>query len=49
MGAAERDDPHLREWEALMWNFQKPTPWTPAGMKWTPMSSIFRLQATDDP
>ena len=49
MGAAERDDPRLREWEDLMWTFQKPTPWTPDGMKWTPMSSIFSLQATDSP
>ena len=33
----------VQEWEALMWRFQAPTPWTPAGTKWTPMQSIFRL------
>jgi len=43
LAAAERDNPHLKEWEALMWRFQAPTPWTPAGTKWTPMQSIFRL------
>ncbi len=43
LAAAERDDPRLKEWEALMWRFQAPTPWTPAGTKWTPMESIFRL------
>lgn len=43
MAAAERDDPHISEWEALMWQFQQPTPWTPAATKWTPMQSIFKL------
>jgi L-rhamnose mutarotase len=43
MAAAERDDPKLRAWEALMWRFQKATPWTPEGAKWTPMQRIFRL------
>ena len=43
MAAAERDDPRLRAWEALMWTFQKPTPWTPEGVKWVPMERIFQL------
>lgn len=43
MAAAQRDDPRLAEWEALMWRFQAPTPWTPTGQKWTPMELIFRL------
>ena len=43
LAAAERDNPRLKEWEALMWRFQAPTPWTPAGTKWTPMQSIFML------
>lgn len=43
MAAAERDDPRLREWEALMWRFQAPTPWTPEGAKWMPMQAVFRL------
>jgi L-rhamnose mutarotase len=44
--AAERQTPRLREWEQLMWRFQAPTPWTPQGSKWTPMTSIFCLSET---
>lgn len=47
MAAAERDDTRLRDWEALMWTFQKATPWTPPGAKWTPMQRIFRLTDAD--
>lgn len=43
--AAEASDPRLRAWEELMWTFQSPTPWTPAGQKWTPMATIFDWQA----
>lgn len=43
MAAAMRDNPRIQEWEALMWHFQAPTPWTPDGEKWTSMQSIFRL------
>lgn len=43
MADAERGDPRLRAWEDLMWSFQKATPWTPEGSKWTPMQPIFRL------
>jgi L-rhamnose mutarotase len=46
MAAAERDDPKLHAWETLMWRFQKATPWTPEGTKWTPMPRIFRLSDT---
>lgn len=41
--AGERD-PRIREWEALMWTCQAPTPWTPPGAKWVPMTRIFDLQ-----
>jgi L-rhamnose mutarotase len=41
MAAAEGSDPRLAAWEALMWRFQAPTPWTPAGRKWTPAARIF--------
>nr|WP_315465274.1 L-rhamnose mutarotase [uncultured Rhodoferax sp.] len=30
-------------WETLMWTYQAPTPWTPAGQKWVPMQRIFNL------
>jgi L-rhamnose mutarotase len=48
MAAVERGDPRLREWETLMWQFQTPTPWTPEGMKWTPMVSICHLFHAED-
>ena len=41
MAAASVEDPVIARWEALMWKFQAPTPWTPAGEKWTPMRCIF--------
>ena len=41
---SQHDNPRIREWEALMWQFQAPTPWTPDGAKWTAMQSIFRLR-----
>jgi len=44
MALATDTDPKIREWETLMWQFQAPTPWTPAGQKWIPMSRIFDLQ-----
>jgi len=44
MARAEHDNPRIREWEELMWRFQAPTPWTPAGTKWTPMQEIFALR-----
>jgi L-rhamnose mutarotase len=37
-------DAKVREWEALMWTYQRPTPWTPAGEKWVAMERIFSLQ-----
>jgi L-rhamnose mutarotase len=48
MARAERGSPRLHEWETLMWHFQKATPWTPAGQKWTPMTPIFRLSDADE-
>lgn len=37
------EDPKVCEWEALMWKYQRPTPWTPAGAKWVEMEKIFSL------
>lgn len=37
------EDPKVCEWEALMWKYQRPTPWTPAGAKWVEMKKIFSL------
>ena len=38
------NNPIIQRWEALMWQYQVPTPWTPAGEKWVPMERIFSLQ-----
>jgi len=43
MALATWDDPKIQEWEALMWRFQAPTPWTPEGEKWIEMALIFCL------
>lgn len=48
MAAASQTDPKVRAWEELMWRFQAPTPWTPAGQKWVPMARIFDLAAQKD-
>jgi L-rhamnose mutarotase len=44
MAQAMQDDARVQEWEALMWQFQAPTPWTPQGEKWVPMTMIFDLR-----
>jgi L-rhamnose mutarotase len=41
--ASLRNEAVMR-WEALMWQFQAPTPWTPEGHKWVPMQRIFDLK-----
>ena len=43
MAAASLSNPAIVRWETLMWNYQVPTPWTPAGEKWVPMQRIFDL------
>ncbi len=45
MAQAEADDPRLADWEALMWRFQAPTPWTPPGRKWVEATRMFDLGA----
>lgn len=45
MERASQTDPVLVQWETLMWTFQAPTPWTPAGRKWTPLQGIFDWRA----
>lgn len=37
-------NPDIQRWEALMWQYQAPTPWTPPGEKWVAMERIFSLQ-----
>jgi L-rhamnose mutarotase len=45
MAQASLDNPAIVRWETLMWTYQAPTPWTPAGEKWVPMAKIFDLAA----
>ena len=45
MQAASESDPVLAEWEALMWKFQAPTPWTPAGKKWIELAKVFDFRS----
>jgi L-rhamnose mutarotase len=47
MARAEASNARLLAWEALMWQFQAPTPWTPAGMKWMPGELIFDFASED--
>ena len=40
---SDRANPKVREWEELMWKFQKPLPQAKPGEKWLPMERIFKL------
>lgn len=44
MAQASLNNPVVQRWETLMWEFQAPTPWTPAGQKWVLMDRIFDLR-----
>lgn len=37
--------PEIDRWEELMWRFQRPLPFAPAGEKWVQMAQIFDLDA----
>jgi L-rhamnose mutarotase len=41
--AADAGDPDVQAWEKLMWEFQRPLPWAPAGEKWVAMERIYAL------
>lgn len=43
MTQASLNNPAIVRWENLMWTCQAPTPWTPVGEKWVPMTKIFDL------
>lgn len=40
---ADRSNPKVQEWEALMWKFQKPLAEARLGEKWVLMERIFKL------
>jgi L-rhamnose mutarotase len=41
---ADLENPRVREWEELMWKFQKPLANANPGEKWLPMEKIFELE-----
>ena len=41
---ADATNPKVREWEELMWRFQKPLPNAKPGEKWLSMERIFKLE-----
>ena len=41
---ADRENPRVREWEELMWKFQKPLLNAKPGEKWMLMEKIFKLE-----
>lgn len=41
---ADAVHPKVREWEELMWKFQKPLPNAKPGEKWMLMEQIFKLE-----
>jgi len=41
---ADRQNPKVREWEELMWKFQRPLPQAKPGEKWLLMERIFKLE-----
>jgi len=41
---ADRENPKVREWEELMWKFQKPLANAKQGEKWLLMEKIFKLE-----
>jgi L-rhamnose mutarotase len=42
---ADRNNPKVRDWEELMWKFQKPLPQAEPGEKWLLMERIFKLES----
>ena len=41
---ADAKNPKVREWEELMWKFQRPLPQARPGEKWLLMQRIFKLE-----
>ena len=41
---ADRQNPKVREWEELMWKYQKALPQAKPGEKWLLMERIFKLE-----
>jgi len=48
MARADANNPDVREWEELMWKFQRPLPWSEPGQKWVPAQKIYDLAEQPD-
>lgn len=46
---ADQEHPRVREWEELMWRFQRSLPEAKRGDKWLPMDRIFKLENGNGP
>jgi L-rhamnose mutarotase len=42
---ADRENPKVRQWEDLMWKFQRPLPQAKPREKWLLMERIFKLES----
>jgi len=42
-GKMDANNPKVKEWEELMWKYQKALPWAKEGEKWMMMDKIFDL------
>lgn len=40
---ADAANADVQRWEALMWRFQQPLPWSAPGQKWVPAEKIYDL------
>jgi L-rhamnose mutarotase len=45
---ADKEDVEVQRWEALMWRFQQPLPWSAPGEKWVPAEKIYDLSEQAD-
>jgi L-rhamnose mutarotase len=41
---ADRENPRVQQWEALMWKFQQPLPQAQPGQKWMLLERIYKLE-----
>jgi L-rhamnose mutarotase len=42
--ALDATNPHVQEWERLMWHYQEPLPEAKEGEKWVLMNQIFQFE-----
>lgn len=45
--AADEANPHVQEWEQMLWKYQQAVPGAAPGEKWVVMDKIFELSAIE--